>query len=507
MGGDNGGSNCMEINAFGKVMYSLLKIKNMKPSDVSDMTCELVKEKKLKCFRKDGKQYIMPMGIFLLEEATANALSTLSRNKPQSDMNIVERAIKGSQYELSEDQQAAVRNAFTNGVSLIIGVPGSGKTTTVNTIARAYKRMYKKNSMYFLAPSGRAAAHIKETLDVDLSDESCVSTIHSALEITTDTVNSPKPDEEIKIENALVVVDEISMLDSRLAYQLFSSLSNCIVVLCGDDEQLPSVCSGAVLRDLIRSNVCPITVLSHVYRQEAESDIYKNLYKVREGNTNLSEGNEFHMIEESDPKTAEDIMIDLYLEKIKEYGIENVMLLSPMKDYEMGVRNLNTRIQEKLHPLTDSEITMKYAYEFRAGDIVMQLKNDYEDMTMNGDIGVITGIMYEENEKIMLVKYPHTTKKYTKENIDQLGLAYAYTIHKAQGSEAKCVIMCAHNNHSRMLKRNLFYTGMTRAKKEIFVIGQKSAVNKAITTVDSNNRITTLENMLDKSFGHFFSLI
>lgn len=495
------GSNCMEINDFGKVMLRLLRIKEITPEFIREKTIDFIKHESIKYVRLNGVKYVMPAGLYCIEKRTAECIANLTRNKMKFNRSVVDRVIDNAPHKLSSEQITAIRTAYENSVSMIIGIPGSGKTTTINTIARSYVEQFPNNSMYFLSLAGRAAAHIKETLDKDLAEKAQISTIHSALNIQTDTINH-LTDEEVLIENALVIVDEFSMTDSRIAYILFSSMKNCMVVLCGDDEQLPSVGSGAVLRDLIESKAIPVTVLTHVYRQEAKSDIYKNLYKIREGNTDLCKENDFHFIEESDPAKVEDMMLELYLKKIKQYGIENVMMLAPMKKQFMGIENLNVRVQDKLHT-EDNELTMSCAYEYRKGDIVMQTKNDYDTMTMNGDLGVIQSIEYREGDKVMTVKYPHGLKEYTKDNLDELSLGYAYTVHKAQGSEAKCVILCVHRNHGRMLKRNLYYTGITRAKKEIYVIGEETALRTAISRKDTNERVTVLLNELNKVFGGF----
>ncbi len=498
------GSNCMEINDFGNVMLRLLRINSITPEYIRDKTIEFIKNESIKYVRMNGKKYVMPAGLYEIEKRTAECVANIARYKLDFNRSVVDRVIDNAPHKLSDEQINAIRTAYEHSLSMIIGIPGSGKTTTINTIARSYAEQFPNNGMYFLSLAGRAAAHIKETLDKDLAEKAMISTIHSALSITTDTINH-LTEEEVLIENALVIVDEFSMTDSRIAYLLFSSLKNCMVVLCGDDEQLPSVGSGAVLRDLVESKTIPVTVLTHVYRQEAESDIYKNLYKIREGNTELSKGNDFHFIEESEPEKVEDMMLDLYLRKVKEYGIENVMMLAPMKKQFMGIENLNIRAQDKLRP-ANNDITMSCAYEFRKGDIVMQTKNDYDTMTMNGDLGVITNIEFRDNDKVMTVKYPQGLKEYTKDNIDELSLGYAYTVHKAQGSEAKCVILCAHRNHGRMLKRNLFYTGITRAKKEIYVIGEEAALKYAISKKDTNARVTTLLNELNVVYGNFVDM-
>lgn len=498
------GSLGMDKDDFGMVMLTLLRINQMTGAHVCEFTIRALKEGLLqKKTNENGVMMIYLPGIFRIEKATAEHIWRIASNKSNYIKNISDK-IAAIEFEsgikLGEDQRKAVETYGVNNLSLIIGPPGSGKTTTINTIAKLYASECD-GDIYLLAPSGKASSRIKETTDPSMNMH--ISTVHSGIEIGTETINDVE-EEEIKFSDCLIVVDEMSMLDARTAYRLFSCIDeSCKVVICGDDEQLQSVAAGAVLRDMINSGVLPVTVLKRIYRQAAGGAIYDNAYKIREGDTDLSWGDDFHMEEISDTQELEDRMIKLYLQKIKEYGPENVMLLSPFRGHNAGVDNLNKRIQSILRP-EDKYTDIKYGDQtFRIGDVVMQLKNDKENDVMNGDVGIITNIHKSEDEIAVIVNFANSSKIYDKDNIDELCLAYAYTVHKSQGSEAKCVIVCAHKMHSVMLKRNVYYTAITRAKEEVCVLGQKSSFMEALRTVDKSKRNTSLEVLLKAQFEQF----
>ena len=223
-----------------------------------------------------------------------------------------------------------------------------------------------------------------------------------------------------KIESGLVVVDELSMLDERTAYQLFSNISSeCKVVLCGDDEQLPSVSAGAVLRDIVDANTVPSVTLNQVYRQAKGSSIYENSFKIRNNDLNLILGKDFYILEEPDVSKIEDELINLYLKKVSEYGIEEVMLLVPFKEHEGGVIPLNQKIQERLHPehLQEREFHLGMK-RFRLGDRVMQLKNS--DEQVNGECGTVIDIGKSDGEQTVTVKFDRSERTSTDDKADEI---------------------------------------------------------------------------------------
>ncbi|MBO5373733.1 MAG: ATP-dependent RecD-like DNA helicase [Lachnospiraceae bacterium] len=493
IGNRTAGSLSMTVQDFGNAMLSLLRMKSMTGEKICEYTIRAIKDGHLKMLVDNGVQYIYRPGVYRIERRLAENIARLTRKEVSKTVEDIDAYIKKAENELritlSEEQRQAVLNAYQNNLSLIIGPPGTGKTTVIQVIVYIFKELNKNSQITLLAPTGRASRRITETTNMD------AFTIHSCLGLHTEQINDVNEEEEYKIEEGLVVVDEMSMLDARVAYQLFASIrKKCKIILCGDDDQLQSVGAGAVLRDMITSEALPVTTLKNIYRQDAQSLVYRNSHNIREGKYELEYGEDFMIYETDETADMEEQMIAMYLEKIKEHGKENVMLLSPFKEHDAGVYNLNSRIQKILNPDAKTEYQGN-GKTFRTGDLVMQLKNN--ETQANGDIGVVTAIHKRDGEQIVCVKFENDRRDYFDEEAgEELNLAYAYTVHKAQGSEAKCVITCMHDMHSVMRKRNIFYTAVTRAKQEVIVFGQKRAVEKAIQTADKSKRNTGLKQML-----------
>lgn len=495
------GSLGMDKDDFGRVLYHLLYYKSINTKYILDKSIQLIKEKNVVYRNVDGKSLFYLPGIYRIELETANHMYRLATE----DVDMIpdlEKYINDAEMlfkiDLSDEQREAIKKAFNHNLSVVIGPPGTGKTLLIRMISYIYKRIFGKK-MYFVAPSGRAASRIKETTGED------AATVHSALGIGTEILTDTISIEEYVIRDCLLVVDEMSMIDTRTAYRLFASIqSDCRIVICGDDEQLPSVGAGAVLRDIIDSRVLPMTYLQRVYRQSNDKSNYINSFLVRAGKTDLYYDNTFRFIEEDDPKQMENGMIQMYLEKVREYGVKNVMLISPFKEHDAGVKALNDRIQNIINPpaLNRKEVNAAGAV-IRIGDEVMNLKNDKENNVVNGEIGTVCFIRFDDSGFAVGVKFPDSEKEYTKDNINELTLAYAYTVHKAQGSEARCVITCIHKMHTVMLKRNIYYTAITRARDEVITYGQKSAMKQAIMTGDKSQRNTLLKILLRMRFGEF----
>lgn len=411
--------------------------------------------------------------------------STAIRPDICTDLDIV-KAQEALGVVLHEQQAKAVKESLNSGFSVITGGPGTGKTATLRVLCYIYEIKRKSNIMSFLSPTGRAARRMEESTGYT------ASTIHSALRI--------RPDEEIQeetdeLEADLIFVDETSMADVYIADRLFEAVhEDAQIVFIGDVDQLPSVGAGKVLSDIIESRVCPVTMLTKIFRQEGDSTIIINSQRTRIGNTNLETGNDFTLIENRTAQEAADAIVADYLEKTREYGLGNVGCLIPTWKGEAGVTMLNQRLQEALNPLQREADEFVIGNErFRLGDLVMQTKNDSDSGMANGDIGIVTRIAKAKEESYIEVTFFGDTQKsmkvrYEAEKLYDIILGYAITIHKSQGSEYPCVLTCFLDSHSIMLDRRLFYTAITRGKKEVKVYGQKSAITKAIMN-DGEKRV------------------
>lgn len=501
------GSTGMHKDDFGLAMLKYLRISEIDGAFILKNTIRMIEEGELKCKKLDGEQYIFLAGIYRIENETAECVSrlVLSDNILHDRARVLRHIKEAEQIlniTLGDDQIAAVVSAFENNLSLIVGPPGTGKTTIIKVISYLYEKFYRKD-IAFLAPTGKAASRMTEAVGKQ------ASTIHSGVGIDTEIIMDTENVQEPVYEDCCVIVDEMSMVDARTAYRLFSAIdSSCKVVLLGDDEQLQSVGAGAVLRDMIDSKVIPITFLKSVYRQEKESNIYANLFKIRRGETDISFGDDFRITELQSMSDVEAQMVSLYISKVKEYKWQNVMLVAPFRNHDAGVHSLNKKIQELLNPEKKGCLEVNFGETvFRVGDVVMQLKNDAKRGVVNGDTGEVIKIYYEDDELKMDVKFSEELfVTYGHDEIGELTLAYAITVHKSQGCEAKCVITCIHNDHSIMLKRNLFNTAVTRGKEEVHIFGQKKAMERAIRTEDKSKRITGFKMLLRLHMGAYMDL-
>ena len=501
------GSLGMQKDDFGKAMLAILRFSKINGSFICENTIRMIRDGGLVYRKVDDQNLLFLPGIHRIESAIADDLYRLC-NVKRHRIPDIDRQIKIAEMELGitlgQKQMEAVKATFENGLSLIVGPPGSGKTTTIKVIAKVYENNLGKN-VQFLAPTGKAAARIRETSGY------FATTVHSGISIGTEIINDIVKDNEVVFSDTLLCVDEMSMLDARTAYRLFSVIGDdCIVVLCGDPDQLQSVGAGAVLRDMLDSEMIPVTRLDTVYRTQKGSEIFVNADRIRKGNSELLYGEDFHFTQVEDTQELENALIECYKQKITEYGEENVMLIVPFKEHNAGVIPLNAQIQHQLNPQEVQDKVFTYGKKgnyYRIGDLVMHLKNDAQNGVVNGDIGAVSDIITVDGEQRLIVDYADSAQvEYTADNIDDCTLAYAYTVHKSQGSEAKCVITALHGMHSVMLRRNIIYTAITRAKQEVCIFGQKEALTKAINTEDKTKRNTTLKMQLRMKFGEFVNI-
>ena len=424
--------------------------------------------------------YLPPL--YTAETGTAKRIkSILSRQMKKLNIS---RLLDYLQSTLSisyaEAQIEAIKTAITSKITIITGGPGTGKTTTVRGIITALHAAGMK--ILLAAPTGRAARKLSEATGME------ASTIHRLLE--ADPSSGFKRNETNRLEGNILIIDESSMIDILLMYSLLQAVPDDMsIIMIGDIDQLPSVGPGNVLKDMISSGIIPVVRLTHIFRQAYGSMIVQNAHRINQGqmpHLKHRENSDFFFFRAEDPAELTDTVIDLCSRRLPAYfNIHpfDIQVLSPMRRGECGVLNLNARLQNSLNP---SAIKLQYGNtEFRLYDKVMQIKNNYDKSVFNGDIGQITGINAETG--ILTVMYEGLIPvPYLNNELDELVLAYAVTVHKAQGSEYEVVVLPVTEQHYVMLQRNLLYTGVTRAKRAIVLAGSSNAVAIAVR----NDRIT-----------------
>ena len=394
----------------------------------------------------------------------------------QEDLNIT----------LSEQQKEAVRMVFANPISIITGGPGTGKTTVLKVILYIYQKKCG-NKVQLMAPTGRAARRMAES-----TGSGDATTMHMALGLFGDGDYEALIDE---LSADFINVDEVSMVDMHLAYEFFYKVkAGARVLLVGDVHQLPSVGAGDVFRQLILCGKIPVTVLNLVYRQGKDSNIPINAQLINEGKTNLQWGDDFQMVECSGADAAAQIVKNIYLKEIQMYGMEQVQILSPYKVRSAaGVLELNRSLQDEVNPPVSGKRELHLGGEiFREGDRILQNKNT--EFASNGDLGTLVQIAEDEdnNPLVQIVFTDGRRVKYEAEQVEMIEHANAITIHKSQGSECQVVIIPWLKAFYPMLKRNIFYTGITRAKQRVYIVGEWKAVCQAIHTDDTGTRKTML---------------
>lgn len=375
---------------------------------------------------------------------------------------------------------------FANPISIITGGPGTGKTTVLKIILYIYQKKCG-NEVKLMAPTGRAARRMAES-----TGSGDATTMHMALGLFGDGDYEALIDE---LSADFINVDEVSMVDMHLAYEFFYKVkAGARVLLVGDVHQLPSVGAGDVFRQLILCGKIPVTVLNLVYRQGKDSNIPINAQLINEGKTNLQWGDDFQMVECSGADAAAQIVKNIYLKEIQMYGMEQVQILSPYKVRSAaGVLELNRSLQDEVNPPVSGKRELHLGGEiFREGDRILQNKNT--EFASNGDLGTLVQIAEDEdnNPLVQIVFTDGRRVKYEAEQVEMIEHANAITIHKSQGSECQVVIIPWLKAFYPMLKRNIFYTGITRAKQRVYIVGEWKAVCQAIHTDDTGTRKTML---------------
>ena len=401
---------------------------------------------------------------------------------PNLDFDRIQRET-GIAYD--DIQKMAITTALSQNVVIITGGPGTGKTTITRGILQALQQSRQK--VLLAAPTGRAAKRLSEATGKD------AKTIHRLLEFKPPQGYQRNADHPL--EGDVLIVDEASMIDIILMNALLNAIPEEMkLVIIGDTDQLPSVGPGNVLRDMIESDVIPVVRLTRIFRQAQRSRIVMNAHRINEGKfPNISNGRDtdFFFLEQEDPEAAAEEIVNLIENRLpRAYGLSpfEIQILTPMQRGVIGAAALNTRLQQLLNP--QEQVLHRGGIAFGQRDKVMQIRNNYDKDVYNGDIGTVTKV--DLDERMLYAEFDGRIVSYEVSELNELVLAYATTVHKSQGSEYPIVIMPIMMSHFVMLQRNLIYTGITRAKKIMILVGQKKALAYCIhnlTVYQRNSRL------------------
>ncbi len=440
----------------------------------------------------DPQSIVLRYETHLVEKEIAGRLKMFAAEKPNGfDIENSLTSISDQlNIQLADEQQDALHSISENGLTIVTGGPGTGKTTLIRIIIELF--MEQGQRVKIAAPTGRAAKRIEETSGYS------ASTIHRMLKIDPETGRFTHH-ESNPLNTDLVIIDESSMIDTYLFLALLRAIaSRTRIVLIGDRDQLPSVGPGNVLRDLIHSERFKTIFLKRNFRQEQDSLIIENAYRINRGEPvvtkSYSDELDFVSITVSDQATVLKKIINIYryYEESYSYNGSEIQVLVPMYRGEAGISNINSQIQMIFNPNGFSH--RDESRQFKKEDKVMQLKNNYEKDVFNGEQGIIAG--HDEETGILSVEFDDRIVEYDREELDELSLAYAVSVHKSQGSEYDMVILVLLPYHQIMLNREIFYTAVTRAKKKLFLISDPQTIQTAISNSSPTERKTLLEKRI-----------
>ena len=494
------------------------KLLNVTAEQVEKQYMDLAIERKIILKQMEDQTQIYAASFYYMEANTATMLKRLNVSYDVSDAEI-EQQIRGiekkSGMTLDEHQVTAVKEAVRNGLLVITGGPGTGKTTTINTIIRYFE--LEGLEIFLAAPTGRAAKRMSETTGFE------ARTVHRMLELNGGAEGSGgfERDESNPLEADVIIVDEMSMVDISLMYSLLKAISvGTRLILVGDVNQLPSVGPGSVLRDIIQSHACNVVMLTKIFRQASTSDIIVNAHKINHGEEVILDNKsmDFFFLKRYDADVIINVVLQLIKQKLPKFVDAtpyDIQVLTPMRKGLLGVERLNGILQRYMNPPANDKVEKEYGSTvFREGDKVMQTKNNYQlaweirtkfGLTVdkglgifNGDMGIIrqindfAGQMIIEFDEGRMVEYPYKL-------LDELELAYAITIHKSQGSEYPAVVIPLLGGPMMLMNRNLLYTAVTRARKCVTLVGNEVTFRQMIQNTSQQKRYSGLCDRLKEN--------
>lgn len=494
------------------------KLLNVTAEQVEKQYMDLAIERKIILKQMEDQTQIYAASFYYMEANTATMLKRLNVSYDVSDAEIEQR-IRGiekkSGMTLDEHQVTAVKEAVRNGLLVITGGPGTGKTTTINTIIRYFE--LEGLEIFLAAPTGRAAKRMSETTGFE------ARTVHRMLELNGGAEGSGgfERDESNPLEADVIIVDEMSMVDISLMYSLLKAISvGTRLILVGDVNQLPSVGPGSVLRDIIQSHACNVVILTKIFRQASTSDIIVNAHKINHGEEVILDNKsmDFFFLKRYDADVIINVVLQLIKQKLPKFVDAtpyDIQVLTPMRKGLLGVERLNGILQRYMNPPANDKVEKEYGSTvFREGDKVMQTKNNYQlaweirtkfGLTVdkglgifNGDMGIIRQIndfaeqMIIEFDEGRMVEYPYKL-------LDELELAYAITIHKSQGSEYPAVVIPLLGGPMMLMNRNLLYTAVTRARKCVTLVGNEVTFQQMIRNTSQQKRYSGLCDRLKEN--------
>jgi exodeoxyribonuclease V alpha subunit len=442
---------------------------------------------------------IYPVSLYIAETRSAEQLKRLNQGTPPWGVIDADKVIPWVEQQtalaLSDSQREAIEVVLKSKIAIMTGGPGVGKTTIVKSLLGIIEA--KALRIGLCAPTGRAAKRLTETTRMT------AKTIHRLLDFDMKTYGF-KHNQNNLLPLDVLIIDEASMIDIVLLNHLLKAIPlDAAVIFVGDIDQLPSVGSGAVLSDLIASEVIATVRLTEIFRQAAHSHIIVNAHRVNEGRMPLSYDSaksDFFTLYTETPEAIHAKLIEVVTHRLsKRYGydaIRDIQVLTPMNRGGLGARSLNIALQEKLNGHATPKVE-RFGSVYAPGDKVIQMRNNYDKDVFNGDIGFIESIDLEVGE--LKINFDNALKTYTINELDEVSLAYAISIHKSQGSEFPVVVMPLATQHFTLLARNLLYTGITRGKSRVVLIGQKKAIGMAVHNNKEANRLTKLAGRLNRA--------